>query len=436
MTKYLEMKGEKDMSNLCQWSFEGYFANYIFHNEKTGEGIFKICTSHSFLMGDAVADRIVVKRDARTKKDITWRYIICDATKCPTPFFSKGTPLIIYGGFTREKERWIFKLNDVRMESHDEVTLSNYFNSGNFPELSYQQSMALITYLRDTKQLNIIQFAEQENAAAILKEVCGVNKETAKNIIAVIMKTKMEERMLVTVTLNLMHRLEDFQAFKEKENISGDYNAKILYIVRYFHVSDKTVENLLSGKYVSRANYLSIFPSFDSETSNEANTLLENLAEQITKEIEEGNEATIKEVDEILSNKLDKLDMRVLSRELFSESMEKSIQSSLNRLNKPSKGTQVSDYSWSVWNSFFYNYISERDDLYQIFSKFDTMSKSLDYLPLVEKIFETEDNLRVFGNVAERLDFFKMVDEYEDWDNLEQYIKSVQTRNGFDNYLE
>ena len=116
--------------------------------------------------------------------------------------------------------------------------------------------------------------------------------------------------------------------------------------------------------------------------------------------------------------------------------MEKSIQSSLNRLNKPSKGTQVSDYSWSVWNSFFYNYISERDDLYQIFSKFDTISKSLDYLPLVEKIFETEDNLRVFGNVAERLDFFKMVDEYEDWDNLEQYIKSVQTRNGFDNYLE
>ena len=135
---------------------------------------------------------------------------------------------------------------------------------------------------------------------------------------------------------------------------------------------------------------LSIFPSFDSETSNEANTLLENLAEQITKEIEEGNEATIKEVDEILSNKLDKLDMRVLSRELFYESMEKSIQSSLNRLNKPSKGTQVSDYSWSVWNSFFYNYISERDDLYQIFSKFDTISKSLDYLPLVEKIFETD----------------------------------------------
>lgn len=97
------MKGEKDMSNLCQWSFEGYFANYIFHNEKTGEGIFKICTSHSFLMGDAVADRIVVKRDARTKKDITWRYIICDATKCPTPFFRKEHHLLFMAVLQEKK---------------------------------------------------------------------------------------------------------------------------------------------------------------------------------------------------------------------------------------------------------------------------------------------------------------------------------------------
>ena len=69
----------------------------------------------------------------------------------------------------------------------------------------------------------------------------------------------------------------------------------------------------------------------------------------------------------------------------------------------------------------------------------------LEHLPLVEKIFESEDNLRLFCQVAERLDLFKIVDEldlfkivdeWEDWDNLEQYIKSVQTRNGFDNYLE
>lgn len=253
------------------------------------------------------------------------------------------------------------------------------------------------------------------------------------------MNAKAEERMLVTVTVNLMHRLEDFQTFKEKENISGDYEAKIQYLVKYFPVSDKTAENLLSGKFVSKANYLSIFPSFDSETSCKTGTELENLAQQISTEIEEGNEATIKEVDEILANKLDKLDMRVSSKELFSESMEKSIQTTLNRLSKPSKGTQVSDYSFAVWSSFFYKYISERDDQYQILSQFDIISKALEYPPLIEKIFESKENLRVFCQVADRIELFKellpIVDEFEDWDNVEKFIKSVQTRNGFDNYL-
>lgn len=63
------------------------------------------------------------------------------------------------------------------------------------------------------------------------------------------------------------------------------------------------------------------------------------------------------------------------------------------------------------------------------------LTNILDYLPLVEKIFESEENLEVFCQVAERLDLFKIVDEYEDWENVEKFIKSVQTRNGFDNYL-
>ena len=63
------------------------------------------------------------------------------------------------------------------------------------------------------------------------------------------------------------------------------------------------------------------------------------------------------------------------------------------------------------------------------------LTNILDYLPLVEKIFESEENLEVFCQVAERLDLFKIGDEYEDWENVEKFIKSVQTRNGFDNYL-
>lgn len=249
------------------------------------------------------------------------------------------------------------------------------------------------------------------------------------------MESKLEERMLVTVTLNLMHQLEDFQSFKEKENISGDYEAKIQYLVKYFHISDRTAENLLSGKFVSRANYLNIFPSFDSETSYDGNLNLENLAQQISKEIEEGNETTIQEVDEILINKLDKLDMRELSKELFSEAMEKSIQSSLKKLSRPGKGTQLSDYSWGVWNSFFYNYMSERDDQYEILSKFDIILKSLDYVPLIEKIFESDENLSIFIKLANRLDNLKCVEKRDDWVLLDEFLDDCKNNHGLDDYL-
>ena len=58
------------------------------------------------------------------------------------------------------------------------------------------------------------------------------------------------------------------------------------------------------------------------------------------------------------------------------------------------------DYAWVIWNSFFYDYISKRDDQYQIFTKFNVIEKAMDYLPLIEKIFESEENLEVFCQVA------------------------------------
>ncbi|KPA71624.1 hypothetical protein WQ51_07655, partial [Streptococcus suis] len=107
----------------------------------------------------------------------------------------------------------------------------------------------------------------------------------------------------------------------------------------------------------------------------------------------------------------------------------------LKKLKNPSKRTKTLDYAWVIWNSFFYDYTSKRDDQYQIFTKLNVIEKAMDYFPLIEKIFESEENLEVFCQVAERLDLFKIVDEYEDWENVEKFIKSVQTRNGFDNYL-
>ena len=61
------------------------------------------------------------------------------------------------------------------------------------------------------------------------------------------------------------------------------------------------------------------------------------------------------------------------------------------------------------------------------------LSKVLEYLPLVEVIFESEENIEIFSQVANRLDTFRIADEYEDWDNIESFIKDVRERNGFDN---
>ena len=249
-------------------------------------------------------------------------------------------------------------------------------------------------------------------------------------------KIKIEERMLVTVTHNLMHKMQDFQDFKKEQGISGDYEAKVAYLVEHLHVHEKTAENLLSGKVVSHNNYLEIFPSFDSESNGDRQTKLEKFAEIISKEIENGDDNTVKEVNRILSDKLDKLDLKKIVNATFIQSLEKSSQSSLKILKNTSKRTKTLDYAWVIWNSFFYDYISKRDDQYQIFTKFNVIEKAMDYLPLIEKIFESEENLEVFCQVAERLDLFKIVDEYEDWENMEKFIKSVQSRNGFDNYID
>ncbi len=88
-----------------------------------------------------------------------------------------------------------------------------------------------------------------------------------------------------------------------------------------------------------------------------------------------------------------------------------------------------------MWNSYFYKFISEKENLFQIISKFDAVSKVFDYLPLVETIFESEDTIAIFSQVAERLPLFRIVQDWEDWDNVENFIRSVQERNGFDNYL-
>ena len=116
---------------------------------------------------------------------------------------------------------------------------------------------------------------------------------------------KKEERMLVAVTVNLMHNMEEFKEFKKEQRISGDYEAKTAYLEKKVNVSDKTAENLLSGKVVSKNKYLAIFPSYDKDNTNEKFTELERFAETIMDEIGKENEDYIKVVYNIITNKLE-----------------------------------------------------------------------------------------------------------------------------------
>lgn len=233
--------------------------------------------------------------------------------------------------------------------------------------------------------------------------------------------------------------MEEFKEFKKEENISGDYEAKIDYLVKKVNVSDKTAENLLSGKVVSKNNYLAIFPSFDKDNTNEKFTALERFAETIVDEIGKENEDYITEVSNIITNKLEKLDLRnmakaVLSDDKQAESLKNSIASSLKSVEFPNKKTKINDYALIVWIDYFYKRISEQDNLFEIINKLDTLSKAIEYLPLVEKIFESEENIEILSRLDNRLDSFMLVEHLEELGLLDCIKKATSGLAGMNEF--
>ena len=253
------------------------------------------------------------------------------------------------------------------------------------------------------------------------------------------MEEKKEERMLVAVTVNLMHKMKEFKEFKKEQGISGDYEAKIAYLRENFHMSDKTAENLLSGKVVSKNNYLAIFPSFDKDNINERSTALERFAETIVDKIGKENEDYITEVSNIITNKLEKLDLRnmakaVLSDDKQAESFKNSITSSLKNVEFPNKKTKNNDYALIVWIDYFYKSISEQDNLFEITSKLDTLSKAIEYLPLVEKILESEENIEILSRLDNRLASFMLVEHLEELGLLDCIEKATNGLAGMNEF--
>lgn len=253
------------------------------------------------------------------------------------------------------------------------------------------------------------------------------------------MEEKKEERMLVAVTVNLMHNMEEFKEFKKEQRISGDYEAKTDYLVKEVNVSDKTAENLLSGKVVSKNNYLAIFPSFDKDNINEKSTALERFAETIVDEIGKENEDYITEVSNIITNKLEKLDLKnmakaVLSDDKREESLKNSIASSLKNVEFPNKKTKNNDYALIVWIDYFYKHISEQDNLFEIINKLDTLSKAIEYLSLVEKIFESEENIEILSRLDNPLDSFMLVEHLEELGLLDCIEKATNGLAGMNEF--
>ena len=253
------------------------------------------------------------------------------------------------------------------------------------------------------------------------------------------MEEKKEERMLVAVTVNLMHNMEEFKEFKKEQRISGDYEAKTAYLVEKVNMSDSTAENLLSGKVVSKNNYLAIFPSFDKDNINKKSTALERFSETIVDAIGKEDEDIITEVSNIITNKLEKLDLKnkaktVLSDDKRAKSLKNSIISSLKSVEFPNKKTKINDYALIVWIEHFYKSISEQDNLFEIISKLDTLSKAIEYLPLVEKIFESEENIEILSRLDNRLASFMLVEHLEELGLLDCIEKATNGLAGMNEF--
>lgn len=206
-------------------------------------------------------------------------------------------------------------------------------------------------------------------------------------------KIRKEMLLIATVTLNFVTELPDYQHFLktlDEKKLTFEKGKREYYIAKKVLLSEATVQNVLYGSAKIT------FDTFNSIMNVEE---FRELAKKIYKGIQSNNEKIIDKVTDIIENRIENKEFPKILDE---------IKKSTNR-----------HYALPI--------LLQNEKL---------LTNVLDYLPLIEKIFEPEENLTVFCQVAKRLDSFKLVDEYDDWDNLEQYIKSVQTRNGFDSYLD
>lgn len=207
-----------------------------------------------------------------------------------------------------------------------------------------------------------------------------------------------EKLLLACITLNFVEDLEEFKEYKEYSAEEKGYKAVLEYVddlINNSKVGVKTLEKIFQGNpstpktAISDRAYNAIFE----------NEIFSELIEKIYEGIQNNDAEIMKKVSDIIEHRIENKE--------FPKILEKMKKSSNRHYALP-----------------------------MLLQNEQLLTNVLDYLPLIEKIFESEENVTVFCQLAERLEMFKIVEEFEDWENVEQFIKSVQTRNGFDNYID
>ena len=207
------------------------------------------------------------------------------------------------------------------------------------------------------------------------------------------MKNK-EELLIACVVLNLVEELDSFKEYQELEGETDTYQAVLRYVEDelYGEVGFKTLEKIYFGIPTSAKAYI-------SEKSYNTIMKFDELAENIYQAIQKNDSKMMDKVSNIIEKRIENKEFPKL----------------LENMKKDS-------------NRHF--------ALPMLLANKSLLTKILEYLPLVEKIFESSENIEIFSQIANRLDTFRIADEYEDWDNIESFIKDVRERNGFDNYLK
>lgn len=205
-------------------------------------------------------------------------------------------------------------------------------------------------------------------------------------------KNREEMLLLATVTLNFVTELPEYEQFlktvKEKD-LKFDKGKREYFIAQKTFLSEATVQKVLYGSA--------------KITDNTFNAIMEvkefrELSEKIYEGIQNNDKVIMDKVTDIIEHRIENKEFPKL----------------LERMKKPDN------------RHFALPMLLQNEQL---------LTNVLEYLPLIEKIFESEESLSIFSKLANRLDYLKSLEKRDDWDVLDELLMSAQKNHGFDDYL-